>query len=83
MAQAAQEQNVPRPIGRQLAAATEVVRLEERGRKHWPIPSPKRRRCVCSARGVTRNVSVKCQRCDVSVCVDRKCFIDYHTKANP
>jgi hypothetical protein len=25
-------------------------------------------------------VSVKCQRCDVALCVDRKCFLDYHTK---
>jgi len=30
---------VQRPIGRPPAAAIEVVRLEERGRKHWAIPS--------------------------------------------
>ena len=73
LAQAGQERNVPRPIGRPLAAAIQVVRLEERGRKRWPIPSAMRRRCrVCSARGVNKKVSVKCQRCDVALCVDRK-----------
>ena len=39
LAQAGQERNVSRPIGRSPAAATQVVRLEERARKHWPIPS--------------------------------------------
>ena len=83
LAQAGQEQIVLRPIRRPPAASTQVVRLEEHSRKHWPIPSVTQRRCrVCSARGVTRNVSVKCQRCDVALCVDRKCFLEYHTKAN-
>ena len=83
LAQAGQEWNVPRPIGRPPAAATQVIRLEECGRKHWPILSATRRKChVCSASSVTRNVSVKCQSCDVALCVDRKCFLDYHTKAN-
>jgi hypothetical protein len=36
--------------------------------------------CVCSARGVTRIVLVKCVKCDMAVCVDRSCFEDYHTK---
>ena len=45
LAQAGQEQNVPRPMGRPPAAATQVIRLEERSRKHWPIPSATRRRC--------------------------------------
>jgi hypothetical protein len=84
LAQAERERNVQRPIGRTPAAATQVVRLEEHSRKLSPIPSATRRRCcVCLTRGVTRNVSVICQRCDVALSLDRKCFLDYHTKANP
>ena len=84
LAHAGHERNVPRAIGRPpTAAATQVVRLEKSGRKHWPIPSATRRRChVCSARGVTRNISVKCHRCDMALCVGRKWFLDYHTKAS-
>jgi hypothetical protein len=47
LAQAGHEQNVQRPIGRPPAAATQVVRLEKRGRKR-PIPSATRR-CACAA----------------------------------
>jgi hypothetical protein len=83
LVQAGLERNVQRPIGRTPAAATQVVRFDERGRKHWPIPSATRRRCrVCSARGITKNVSVICQRCDVALCADKKCFVNYH-KADP
>jgi len=48
LAHAGHERNVIRPIGRPPAAATLVIRFEERGRKHWPIPSAtQRRRRVC------------------------------------
>jgi len=84
LAHAGHEQNVQRPIGRPPAAATLVIRFEERGRKHWPIPSATQRRCrVCAEKGVTRNVSVICERCDVALCYDRRCFVDYHNKADP
>jgi len=43
LVQAGQEWNVQRPIGRPPAAATQVIRFEERGRKHWPVPSATRR----------------------------------------
>ena len=67
LAQTGQERHVPRPIGRPVFAAAQV-RLEENGRKHWTIPSATRRRCLlCSARVVTREVSVKCQSCDVAL----------------
>jgi len=83
LAHAGHERNVQRPIGRPPAAATQVVRLEERGRKQWPIPSATRRRCVCAEKVVTRNVSVICERCEVALCCDRRCFVDYHNKADP
>ena len=35
--------------------------------------------CV-PARGVTRSVKFMCVQCDVALCVDRDCFVDYHTK---
>ena len=79
LAHAGHERNVQQPIGRSPAAATQVVRFEERGRTHWPIASLTRRRCrVCAEKGVTRNVSVICERCDVAFCCDRICFVDYH-----
>jgi len=84
LAHAGHERNVQRPIGRPPAAATQVIRFEEHGRKHWPIPSATRRRCrVCAEKGVTRNVSVICERCDIALCCDRRCFVDYHNKADP
>ena len=83
LAHAGHEWNVQRPIGRPPAAATRVVRFQERGRKHWPIPSATRRCRVCAEKGVTRNVSVICKRCDVALCCDRRCFVDYHNKTDP
>jgi hypothetical protein len=52
LSQAGQERDVQRPTGRTPAAATQVVRSDERGRKQWRIPSATRIR-VCSAKGVT------------------------------
>ena len=75
---------VQRSIGRSPAAATQVVRFEECGRKHWPISSATRRRFrVCAEKGVIRNVSVICEKCDVALCCDGRCFVDYHSKADP
>ena len=83
LAQAGHGRNVQRPVGRPPTAVTQVLRLEERDRQHWPIPSATRRRCrACSAKGVTRNVSMICEKCDVALCCDTTCFREYHTKAN-
>jgi len=83
LAQAEHERNVQRPIGRPPAAITQVLRLEERDRKHGPILSATQGRCrACLAKGVTRNVSMICEKCDVALCCDTTCFWDYHTKAN-
>jgi len=81
---AGHEGDLQKPVGRQLAAVKKVVRFEARGRKLWSIPSDTRRRCrVCAEKGVTRNVSVLCERCEVALCCDRRCFVDYHIKADP
>ena len=54
LVQAGHERIVRRPIGRPPAAATQVIRFEDRGRKHWPISSATRRRChVCVGPGVS------------------------------
>ena len=82
LAQAGYKERIPRPLGRPPSAAKQVGRLEVSGSKHWPVPCEKRVRCrVCSARGETRRVLVKCRKCDVGLCVSRTCFMDYHTKA--
>ena len=80
MAQAGQEWNVRRPVGRPaVTAATQAIRFEERGRKYWPIPSATRRRWhMWAARGVTRKVKMIYQRCGVALCCDSTCFRDYH-----
>ena len=77
--QAGHERNVQRPVGRPPAAAPQLPRFEERGRKHWPIPSVTRRTCrMCAEKGVTRNVSMICERCNVGLCCNNTCFQDYH-----
>jgi len=80
VAQAGQEQNVWRPVGGPAPAeAIRSIRFEECGRQHWPIPSATQRRCrMCSARGVTRKVTMMCQRCGVGLCYNSTCFWDYH-----
>ena len=79
----AHERIVQRPIGRPPAAATQVIRYGDRGRKHWPNSSATQRRCrVCAGKFVTRNVSMICERCDVALCCDRSCFKDYHNKSD-
>jgi hypothetical protein len=83
LAQAGYERRVQRPRGRSPYVVTQAKRLEERDRKHWPMPSATRRRCrVCAARGVVRNVSFICEDCNVALCCDKTCFRDYHINAD-
>ena len=78
VAQAGQEWNVQRPVGGPApAAATQSIQFEERGRQHWPIPSATWRCHMCLARGVTRKVTMICQRCGVGLCCNSTCFQDY------
>jgi len=76
LAQAGHERNMQRPIGRPPAAVTQVLKLEERDRKRWSISSATRRYRACSAKGVTRNDSMICEKCDVALCCDTTCFWD-------
>ena len=68
LVQAGHEGIVQRSIGRPPAAASQVIRYEDSGRKHWPNSSATRRRCrACSAKDITRNVSMICEKCDVAL----------------
>jgi hypothetical protein len=78
LAQAGSELNVQRPVGKPCSAAAQLIRFEERGRKQWPIPSVTRRCRMRAEKGVARNVSMKCQRCNVGLCCNNTCFQDYH-----
>jgi hypothetical protein len=82
LAQAGHERNVQRPIGRPPAAVEQVLRLEEWDRKHCPSPPATHRSHAFSANGVTRIVSMICEKGNVALCSDSTWFRDYHTKTN-
>jgi hypothetical protein len=71
------------PVGRPASASNNTGRLDTCHNKHWSGRSNTKWRCrVCSVRGVKRTVIFRCVKCNVALCVDRKCFEDYHTKTN-
>jgi hypothetical protein len=80
LAYAGPQWRIPRPLGRPPNDESHVARLEVCGSRHWPIPS----RCSCVAcvrPGVRQR---KCSGSAVSVkwdCALKKCFEDYHKKA--
>jgi hypothetical protein len=83
LAQAGHEPWPSMPVERPAQTSTNIVRLDTRYNEHWPVCNPTQLQCrVCSARGVTRSMKFKCLKCDVALCVDKNCFIDYHTKDN-
>jgi len=52
-----------------------VARLKVFGSKHWPIPCETQLRCdMCKARSVTQKVFVKCQMCEMGLCVKKNMF---------
>ena len=69
----------PRLVGRPCAGAENVLRLDSRHNKHWPVKSTKVRCRQCSSRGQRRSTQYKCAKCDVGLCVV-PCFAEYHTK---
>lgn len=49
---------------------------------HWPSPSNPGHCHVCCVRGVMTEGCVQCLQCDVSLHVNKMCFVDYHTRHN-
>jgi hypothetical protein len=70
------------PVGRPAPAFTKIGRLETRHNKHWPRRNLTKLWHMYSARGVTRMVTFQFVKCDVVLCADQNCFVDYHTKNN-
>ena len=81
LARSGYEPRPSKPVGRSAQTSTNIRRLNTRHNQHWPNRSNTQRRCrVCSTRGVKHCVKSVCVECDVALCVDRNCFMDYHTK---
>lgn len=81
LAHAWQVRQLQRPMGRPAGTDRLVNRLECSDSEHWPGPSETQLRCrVCSIKGLTRKVFVKCLKCGVGLCVKKLCFMEYHTK---
>jgi hypothetical protein len=81
LARSGYEPRPSKPVRRPAKTSTNIERLDTRHNKHWPARSDTQRRCrVCSARGMTRSVKLICVQCDVALCVDRNCFVDYYTR---
>ena len=79
--QAGRSQDRPTPslVGRPIAAAANVMRLDSLYNKHWPEKCSNLRCRVCSARGKRSGTAYKCAKCNVGLCV-APCFAD---SANP
>ena len=81
LARSGYEPRPSKPVGRPAQTSTNIGRLNTRHNQHWPNGGKTQRRCrVCSARGVKRCVRSVCVDCNVALCVDRNCFMDYHTE---
>jgi hypothetical protein len=81
LAHAWQVRRLQRPMGRPAGTDERVNRLEECGSEHWPGQSRTQLRChVCSVRGLTQKVFVKCLKCGVGLCTKKSCFKEYHTE---
>ena len=77
---AAKEWWLHRPVGRPPTNSVTISRLDTSFKKHWPGPTKPGHSHVCSTRGVTWKVRMKCLKCDAALCVDRMRYVDYHTK---
>lgn len=81
LAHAGQVRRLQRPMGRPVGTDKRVSRLEDSDSEHWPVRSKTQLRCrVCSIRGLTQKIFVKCRKCDVGLCTKKFCFLEYHTK---
>jgi len=71
------------PVGRPASSSNNTGRLDTRHNKHWPGRSNTKWGCrMCSVGSVKRMVIFRCVKRDVALCIDRKCFEDYHTKTS-
>jgi len=77
---AGKEEWLQRPVGRPPTTSVNISRLDTSFNKHWPGPTKPGHCSVCYARGVTWKVRMKRLKCDATLCVDRICYVDYHTK---
>jgi len=77
-----QDHPTPRLVGRPCSGTKNVLQLESRHNKHWPVKSSTQLRChLCSSRGQRKGTMYECARCDVDLYVV-PCFKKYHTKVN-
>jgi hypothetical protein len=57
-------------VGRPLALARRIGRLEESSHQHWPTATEKRMDCVvCHARTKRCRIQTKCEVCNVGLCI--------------
>ena len=81
LAYAGQIRQIQRPMGRPAGTDKDVSRLEYSDSEHWPVVSETQLQCrVCSVRGLTRKVFIKCLKCGVGLCTKKFCFMEYHTE---
>ena len=72
----------PRLVVRTSVGAKNVLRLESRHNKHWPVKSSTQMRCcLCACHGQRKGTVYKSTRCDVGL-FNVPCFVEYHTKVN-
>jgi len=77
-----QDRPNPRLVIRPSVGTKNVLRLESRHNKRWPVKSSTQMRCcLCASRSQRKGTVYKCTRCDVGL-FNVPCFMEYHTKVN-
>ena len=81
-AEESQDRPNPRLAVRQSVGAKNVLPLNSRHNKNWPVTlSTQMRCCLCASRSQKKGTVYKCTRCDVGL-FNLPCFVEYHTKVN-
>ena len=77
-----QDRPTPRLVGRPSSGAKNVLGLESRHNKQWPVKSLTQLHCcLCPSPSQRKGTVYKCPRCDVGLCVVPS-FEEYQTKVN-
>jgi hypothetical protein len=77
-----QDRPNPRLVLRPRIGKKNVLQLESRHNKHWPVKSSTQTRCcLCASHSQRKGMVYKCTRCDVGL-FNVPCFMEYHTKVN-